>query len=279
MIRAAVPYFAIAIFGVLNVSWTPASAQDENQSKASEREQRMSIMSALVGEIRMFETVDGRDVELHRSEEPISHFSDNVRQFEDGTLWIYSRKSRPVALIKVTTNQSSSGRWWHCVTSLSTNRLRAEKSGRSLWTPDKPGVVFRPLLDALPEASTATPYLLRMRSITRRFKAHQFWNPGNQRFDLRLLPRPVWEYSDESTGVLAGGVFVFTHGVTPALVLILEAVDDEKAGPWRYGIAKLGSAEFHASLDDKEIYQSPRAAGVTGRPMDPYFLFSSTEGE
>lgn len=184
-------------------------------------------MSELVGEIRVFETIDGNEVELKRSRIPVSRFNDNVRQYQDGTLWAYTWNGRPVALIKCSTHDAQTGRWWQCVTSLSTNRLRGERSGRSLWMPEQPGVEYHPLRDADPPAPTTMLRHRQVKQLARRFNAHQFWNPGNQRFELRLLPRPVLVYSDESAGVLDGGVFVFTHGVSPALALVVEAIGDD----------------------------------------------------
>jgi hypothetical protein len=276
VIRTCAICFAFAIIASLNV---PVAAQDADEPETDERERRMAVMSKLVGAIRIFENIDGKDVELQRSETPITHFNDPVRRHEDGTLWVFNRNGRPVAMITCTTNDSRTRRWWHSVASLSTNRLRGEKTGRSVWTPQKPGVEYRPLPDAPPPASTTARRQLQLRQVARRFNAHQFWKPGNQRFELRLSARPVLVYSDESARVLDGGVFLFTHGVNPELVLLVEAVGGQKAASWQYAIAKIGSAEFHASLDDKEVYQSPRAPGVVGRSVDPYFLFTSIASE
>lgn len=277
--RTSVPCFAFAIIAVLNVATDPVAAQDAEGPKQVERGERLAIMSNLVGEIRMFEDVDGEEVELKRSEHPVTRYNDNTRGFEDGTLWAFTRNGRPVALITCSTNDSSTRRWWHSVVSLSTNRLRAEKTGRNVWTPQKSGVEYRPFADSPPPDSDSTRRRLQLRDITRRFNAHQYWNPDNQRFELRLAPRPVLVYSDESVGVLDGGIFLFTYGVNPSLVLVVEAVRVENTVSWRYAIAKNGSAEFHVSLDGKEVYHSPRAPKVVGRPIDPYFLFRSMASE
>ena len=259
-----------------NVSPT---ALDTNESKKAARDRRMATMSKLIGEIRMFENVDGEDVELNRVAQPVTRYHDTARLHEDGTLWAFTRNTRPVALITCNTIDSSTRRWWHTVTSLSTNPLRCEKTGRVVWTPQGPGVIYHDLPNAPPPASSSTQRRLQLRQVARRFTAHQFWNPDNQRFELRLAARPVMVYSEESAGVLDGGLFLFSYGVNPSLVLIVEAVLEEKAPAWRYAFAKNGSAEFHASLDDKEVYHSPRAPGVVGRPDDPYFLFSSIASE
>ncbi|MDA1049216.1 MAG: hypothetical protein O3C40_01880 [Planctomycetota bacterium] len=276
MIRTSVYCFAFAIIAALNV---PVAAQEDDESKAAERQRHLAIMSKLIDEIRMFESVDGEDVELTHGEQPVTHFDDNVRRHVDATLWAFTRNGRPVALITCATRDASTRRWSHAVASLSTNLLRAEQSGRSVWRPQQPGVEYRPLPDARPPDSTSSRRRLQLRELARRFNAHEFWNPDNQRFELRLSPRPVLVHSDESAGVLDGGVFLFAHGVNPEVAVMIEAVGGEEAPSWRYAIAKLGSAEFHVALDGEEVYQSPRAPGVVGRPVDPYFLFPSMADE
>ena len=278
MLRISFNGFAFAIVA-LNVSVPKVTAQDDDDSQTADRERRLAIMSELVGEIRVFEDIGDEEVELIRGERPVTHYNDNARRNEDGTLWAFTRNGRPIALLTCNTNDSRTRRWWHTVASLSTNPLRGEKSGRTVWTPQQPGIEYRPLPSASPPSSTSTRRRLQLRQLARRFSAHQFWNPGNQRFELRLSPRPVLVFSDDSAGILDGGVFLFTHGQSPGLVLIVEAIAGETSTSWRYAIAKNGSAEFHVSLDDDEVYQSPRAPGVVGRPVDPYFLFTSIASE
>ena len=269
----------VFVFAGPLVLGTPGVAQDTDESHAAESQRRMATMSKLVGEVRLFANVDGQEVELERGAQPVTHFKDDARGFEDGTLWAYTRNGRPIAVLKCSTKDLSSQRWWHTLTSLSTNPLRGEATGRTVWTPQKPGVEYRPLPDAGQPASTSARRRLQMRQLARRFNAHQYWNPDNQRFELRLSSRPVLVYSDESAGVIDGGLFIFTHGVTPALELIIEAVGGQGTASWRYAIAKHGSAEFHVLLDNRSVYQSDRAPGVTGRSIDPYYLYSTLAGE
>lgn len=267
---AALPLLAIAWLTAI-----PVGAQDAEQLEAAELKSRLNSMASLIGAIQIREQIDGRDSELECSAQPVTRFTDDARQFQDGSLWAFTRNQRPIALIKCSTKDSRSGRWWHACTSLSSNPLQATQSGRIVWTPREPGIEYHAVPDSPPPASTSTRRRLQLRQLARRFSAHQFWNPDNQRFELRLSPRPVLVYSDETTGVIEGGLFVFTHGVTPALVVMIEAIGGPQTVSWRYAIAKHGSAEFHVSLDGTGVYHSPRAAGVSGRPADPYYLFSS----
>jgi hypothetical protein len=138
-----------------------------------------------------------------------------------------------------------------------------------------PGVKFRSFTNSPEVATTERARLLQMRSLARRFTAHQFWDPNNQRFELRLLARPVHQYRDPESGLLDGAIFIFTHGTNPELLLLIEALQSRSSASWQYALVRIGSAEFHAELDGQEVWQEPRAPGVIGRPTDPYCMFRS----
>lgn len=254
-----------------------ASAQDnaaEDNSEKKEREQRMEVMKAVMRKVRVFEKLNGEEVELKRSDRAVTHYSDNTRDYEDGTLWAFTRDGRPLALTTCYTTNINSGKWIHATTSLSANPLRCTQDHVDIWSPEKSGVTFQPLPDAPDVSGNDARLRGQARQLAQRFQAWQFWDPDNQRYELRLQARPVIEYTDPSSNVAAGAAFLFTHGVNPELVLLVEAVKEKEPG-WQYAFAKIGSAEFHATLDDREVYSSDRAPGVIGRPTDPYCMFFS----
>lgn len=258
---------------------TAGSAEDEDQasSESQARKQRQEVMRVVMSKVRVFEKLNDKEVELDRGDQAITHYSDSTRDYEDGTLWAFTRNGRPLALTTCYTRDVNTGRWIHATTSLSTNPLRCTQNDAVIWTPRTAGITFAPLPDApdAPDAATgATRLSQQIRQVARRFEAWQFWDPDNQRYELRRQARPAIEYTDKSTGVAAGAVFLFTHGVNPELVLLIEAVGQEKP-TWRYAFAKIGAAEFHATLDGREVYESDRAPGVVGRWTDPYFMFFS----
>lgn len=98
-----------------------------------------------------------------------------------------------------------------------------------------------------------------MRQLATRFTAHQFWDPDNQRSELRLLPHPAHRYQDPAAGLLDGALFLFCHSTNAELILLIEATKQGHAAPaWRYALARLGHAEFHALLDGREVWQAGR---------------------
>lgn len=265
-------WLALLFLSIANVLAQDNAAEENGEKK--EHEQCMEVMKTVMSRVRVFEKLNGEEVELKRSDRAITHYSDNTRDYEDGTLWAFTRDGRPLALTTCYTTNINSGKWIHATTSLSSNPLRCTQDVVDIWSPEQSGVTFRPLPD-VPEVSANDDRLRRQaRQLAQRFQAWQFWDPNNQRYELRLQARPVIEYSDPSSDVAAGATFLFTHGVNPELVLLVEAVNGKEPG-WQYAFAKIGSAEFHATLDDREVYSSNRAPGVIGRPTDPYFMFFS----
>jgi hypothetical protein len=85
-----------------------------------------------------------------------------------------------------------------------------------------------------------------MKEISRRFEAHEFWDPDNSRFELRLLVQPVHRYSDESQSLIDGAIFVLAHDTNPEILVQLEAhADINSDGRWKVSFSRLGSAELH----------------------------------
>ena len=111
-----------------------------------------------------------------------------------------------------------------------------------------------------------------MKEISRRFESHEFWDPDNSRFELRLLIQPVHRYSDESQSVIDGAVFVLAHDTNPEILVQLEAHGDVNDAHWKVSFSRLGSAELHVLLDGKEFRTAPRTPNVVGESTDPYWL-------
>jgi hypothetical protein len=142
------------------------------------------------------------------------------------------------------------------------------------WAPRKAGLELKRFEQAPTVADEEPVRLRQMKELARRFAAHEFWDPDNQRYELRMLAQPIHRYRDPLAGLLDGAMFLFAHGTNPEIVLLIEAAgQDAAAAAWQYGFARLGSAELHVSLDSREVWTQERTPGVIGLPTDPYWLF------
>src|SRR5262249_15129072 len=114
----------------------------------------------------------------------------------------------------------------------------------------------------------------QLKLLAQKFTGHEFWNPDDTRYELRLLKRPLYTYRDEASGVLDGGVFTLANGTNPEILLFVEARMDPKNSSkriWQYTVGRLAHAELHLEYDGKEVFNAPRGNKVAGSNQ-PYWL-------
>jgi len=205
---------------------------------------------------------------IERVADPVLRFEEPTRGNEQGSVWIWGTAGRPAAMLELF-NGPNVG-WAYVVSSLADHPLRTERDGGAWWQPEKTDLTFSTLPDVPAPAATDRGRLLQMRTLARRFSAHEFWDPDNSRFDLRLLPQPVHRYDAATAGLLDGALFVFANGTNPEVFLLLEAVKQNDRLFWQYGAARSGHAELHLELNGNEVWSVPRAG--TLRRNEAYWL-------
>lgn len=246
-----------------------ALAQDDEQGSLPDALQLAAEHMDLC-EMRLAE--DPQQV-VPRRQNPLLTFGDAARQNRNGTLWAFG-EGRPAAFLELYQGTEPQAPWVHAVTLTGMQRVILKTPTSSFWRPATTQIEPTPVPDAPAPAEREPIRLRQMKEIARRFTAHEFWNPDNSRFELRLLVQPVHRYRDEAAGVLDGAAFVLAHGTNPEVILLIEAHGPDVArAQWRYALARIGSAEFHVELDGAEVWRRSRTPGVVGTPDDPYWLF------
>jgi hypothetical protein len=254
------------------VTEAPPLPQSGDKSEDRERSVRMAQMRELAATVVVYAVTEKGRTPVELVQTPLMRWSDMSRGRLDGTIWVWGRTGRPAAIMELYTQVDGAGNWVHVIHSLSTGQVTAEIAGGLPWSPRRPGLELKPFPGSPAPASEKAARLRQAKELARRFSAHQFWDPNNQRSQLRLLPQPIYQYEDPSAGLPAGTVFTFVHGTDTEIILLVELAQREAAPPqWQYGLVRLGHAEFHVSLDDREVWQQERIARTS--PMEPYHLF------
>jgi hypothetical protein len=197
-------------------------------------------------------------------------YSDSARIIADGAVWAWSDGGRPVAMAKCWKNANGTQT---CAFSLTSDALVvAEGPQMKTWQPEKMQIDPVELTGApSPDAKDAIR-LRQLKEQSRRFAAHEFWNPENDRYELRLLPQPVLRYRDEKRRINDGAVFLLAYDNNPQILLFLEIVGaDEGKVRWQYSLARVSSADLHVLLDGKEVWSQPKTPGIIGKPTDFYW--------
>ncbi|MBW3540910.1 MAG: hypothetical protein KY476_11620 [Planctomycetes bacterium] len=192
-------------------------------------------------------------------DKPVFRYSDQPRRIVDATLWVWTDGVRPVALQKVEAYvRNGEPAWTICFASFSPELLEVRWPDRTLVC-KRPGLVLEPLPDppALAEGEAARS--LQLRRAARRFSSRIVHDPRNDVVEqMRLLPRPIYEYANDEAGLLAGAIFgLASNGTNPDAYLVIEVTRDETgAAAWQYGVVRMTSGGVTVSLDDREVWTS-----------------------
>lgn len=240
---------------------SPAMTQPATQKIEAERLAKMVLT-------RTIDDGPAKQVPLH--DHALLRFDDPTRANEFGSIWIWADGGRPAAILE--SYWSTNRLWVMVVNQLDEGSIQVTMQDRSWWTPQQTDVVWVPLPSQDNAATGPVKQSLQLRSIARRFRSHEFWDPGNSRYELRLLSRPLYRYTDPSRNVQDGALFVFANGTNPEVILLLEARTDHDNKPlkWYMGFARLGHAEMHVLLDDQSVWTVSRVQPRS--PNENYWL-------
>jgi hypothetical protein len=192
------------------------------------------------------------DSKLERYKTPLLSFSDPTREEIDGKLYLWHSDSAPVALLSLTYYGNL---WAYEHVTLSDDSIQFTYEEDWKWAPQANTRMWIRLKAAVSEKANVRK--IQMRAALRQFNGKESI-PGNQ-IELRLVPRPLYSYSDEDAGILQGGLFAFSYGTNPEVIARIEARREEtdEEASWYVSFARLSSAEVKVSRDEEVIWEVP----------------------
>jgi hypothetical protein len=245
------------------------SAQDPAATSVKEEERRKFLEMQEIARGYQVSAIDekGKRAPATIVAEPLHRWTDPTREFSGGALWAFRTSGRPVAIYSLELYGSS---WSHEFVSLSTGRIIADND-QVRWAPSKSGVAYHEVPDAPLPVEDEAGRLRQMRDMARRFAAREFWAGRNN--SLRLLPHPIYRYSDPASRLLDGAIFAYANGTNPELLLLLEArrPGDGPTG-WWYAAARFARAELNLELGSRDVWTAPILdKDLILQPQDPYY--------
>jgi len=192
-----------------------------------------------------------------------------VADEEDAALFLWVRRGRPEAAAQFFVRKAN---WMHEFQSLSAQPFEARWDGQVVWSPGAPGVRFRALPGVPPPAVAAAERSRQLRAISGTFGGSvEFRYAGQSRYELRLLPRPLYRYgAGEAADPVDGALWAFVQGTNPEILLLIEARrDGGPAAEWRYALAPMTSYAAEVMRDGQSVWKvdrqpipTPTATGV-----------------
>jgi hypothetical protein len=134
------------------------------------------------------------------------------------------------------------------------------RSERPYWKPSEFVSKFTDLPDSPVPAAKPALRLTQMRKIAADFSVtdnHGWVESQITKHNLRLLPQPIYRYSEEGM-ILDGGLFSFALGTDPECNLLLEAYQDDKGSRYRYALAPMSIYELEARYKDAVVWAIER---------------------
>jgi hypothetical protein len=209
--------------------------------------------------------------------EPVYRWTNAARaNGQSGAMFVWTYGRHPVALGGVFSNPEGGRRViiheFHAIGPL---RLYPRmKDSAHEWLP-KAAVPLLPLHDAAPPEPAAARRARQMRDLAREFTAHTVDDLG-VRWQLRLLPRPLYRYEAPDSDLVEGAVFAFISdaGTDPEIILVLESVKDGETAAWRYRAVRLSISSLYVQYKGKQIWTSLRDDPTSpfGNPDGTYAL-------
>src|SRR5262245_22580497 len=123
------------------------------------------------------------------------------------------------------------------------------------WRPEA-AISLKPLADAPPVDASAARRLLTIRTIGRQFGGYTVdWR--KQRWELRLLPQPLFRYENPPADIVDGALLalVTDAGTDPEVLLLLEA---RKDGGWHYAVMRFSDSSVYVLRAGEEVFKSVR---------------------
>lgn len=180
---------------------------------------------------------------------------------QTGAMFVWVDGGRPVVIGGVFSNPAGKGRRdiMHEFHALGPDRLFPNfKDSESKWLPGAE-VTLLPLPESPKVEDSFSKRTLQLRTIARDFSANSTDNE-KQRWELRLLPKPLYRYEKPQGDVIDGALLAFVSdaGTDPEIILILEARKEQNQAVWYYRTVRLSISDLYVDYKGKRVWTSLR---------------------
>jgi hypothetical protein len=207
--------------------------------------------------------------------QPVFRHDAPSRNSDDiGGVWVWTDDGGRPAVIGTVFGWSAgdgSRNVLHEFHTLSAEPIEAVWRKRDRWLPAE-GSAFKEIAGAPAPDGSASKRRLQMRQIARRFSAYTI-DPSDRRWQLRLVPAPVYQWdagqSSERTG---GAIFVICQDTNTDVVVCIEARTTPAGPKYFYTCASFADWEAHAEIDGKEVWFAARGDAASRSAKSPHWV-------
>jgi hypothetical protein len=256
------PLSLVLLVSVLVGQQVPPKA--DSAAERAARDKRQRLLEIYTGEAATYniyrDSSRQQKVELQR--DPVYVWTNPVREGgQDGVVFVWTCQGRAEILSCFFSFPAVGKRdLYHEFHSLSRSVLDVHRPGPHTWIPEAPGIELAPMAGAPAPARAPTQRLAQMRALTRGFSATTE-DDKKKRWELRLLPRPLYRYESTDSDVLDGALYCFvtTAGTDPEALLVLEARKPpaNRDPVWQFAIARFTDLNLTVRHKGEQVFTAP----------------------
>jgi hypothetical protein len=137
--------------------------------------------------------------------------------------------------------------------------LLVNRDALNQWKPEA-GLARKAVPDAPAPAATPASRLIQLRRLAQEFKGHEI-DLERKKWELRLLPTPLYRYPTAKTGVIDGALFalVSNAGTDPEVLVMIEAREVDGKLRWEYACGRFSDWDLHVHRKEVEVLSSVRS--------------------
>jgi uncharacterized protein (TIGR03067 family) len=200
--------------------------------------------------------------ELELKKEPVFEWSNPIGENPaQGVVFLWLRDGHPSALGGIFSHPASGGKGrkvLHELLALDRDKLLVTRPAGALneWKPQA-GLAREELPGTPAPEATREARLVQMRQLAKQFTGHTI-DGERQRWELRLVPTPLYRYPDAKSGVIDGALFAWTSGAgtDPEVLVLIEAHQKDGKTRWEYACGRFGICSMYVRHNDKEVWSS-----------------------
>jgi hypothetical protein len=217
-------------------------------------DKRMQFMKTALAR---FKVQVGERKEPAKVADPCLRWTNPLGTSVDGAIAVYAHDGgRPAALGQFFL-QRGRNQWVNEFTIIPESDVTIMRSGRPFWKPSEYVCKFTDLPDSPLPAARPVLRLARMRAIAADFSVIDYFGPKRTKENLRLLPQPVYRYSEKGK-ILDGALFIFALATDPECCLLLEAYQDDNGPRYRYAVAPMSIYQLEVRYKDAPVWSIER---------------------
>jgi hypothetical protein len=198
---------------------------------------------------------------LELKKEPIFEWVNPTRDgAQQGVIFLWVRDGRPAAVGCIFSQpywRPGARKILHELHALDPEKLLVARDSHNAWKPEA-SPDRTELTDAPAPAETAAARLGQMKKLAAEFTGHEIDGRDKKRYELRLLPTPLYRYPTARTGVIDGALFaqVSDAGTDPEVLILIEARQVDGKPRWEFVCGRFSDRELHVQRKDKEVFSS-----------------------